>query len=169
MKDKVYWKDFHVESTPQFAANVGLNYRGPHNWFASFDCNIYNDLYLSMNPFYRTGTAVESYITGNDGASDLNAIKEIRRQERFGAYAVFNASLGKNWYIHRNYTLGFSLEVKNIFNNQEIRTGGYEQMRMYKGRIPTSSDPSVTHYFRFPSKYFYMLGTTYYLNVYFRF
>ncbi len=169
VKDKVYWKDFHVESTPQFAANVGLNYRGPHNWFASFDCNIYNDLYLSMNPFYRTGTAVESYITGNDGVSDLNAIKEIRRQERFGAYAVFNASLGKNWYIHRNYTLGFSLEVKNIFNNQEIRTGGYEQMRMYKGRIPTSSDPSVTHYFRFPSKYFYMLGTTYYLNVYFRF
>ena len=30
--------------------------------------------------------------------------------------------------------LGFSLEVKNILNDQDIRTGGYEQMRMSKVR-----------------------------------
>ncbi len=163
--DRVYWDGFHVESTPQFAASVGLDYRGPHMWFASIEYNIYDNLYLSMNPFYRTGTAVASYITGGtNGVNDIRAINEIRRQEKFGAYGVLNASVGKNWSIQRRYTLGFSLQMRNLLNNQEIRTGGYEQMRMYRTRTADG-----TFYTRFPSKYFYLLGTTYYLNVYFRF
>mgnify|MGYP005800117315 CR=1 FL=1 len=74
------------------------------------------------------------------------------------------ASVGKNWYIGQ-YMLGFSLEVKNILNNQDIRTGGYEQMRMNRVRASNGE----TRYSRFDSKYFYMLGTNYYLNVYLRF
>ena len=61
--------------------------------------------------------------------------------------------------------LGFSLEVKNILNDQDIRTGGYEQMRMSKVR----GEGGEQIYGRFPSKYFYLFGTTYYLNLYFRF
>lgn len=82
---------------------------------------------------------------------------------------MLNASLGKNWYIKRNYTLGFSLEVKNILNNQDIKTGGYEQMRLNKIKADESNTSLVTSYERFDPKYFYMFGTTYYLNVYFRF
>lgn len=169
LKDKVYWKDFHVESTPQLAANIGLNLRTRNNWFASVDCNIYNDLYLSMNPFYRTGSAVKEYIQNDDPVNDIKAIREIRHQQRFGVDATLGASLGKNWYIQRKYTLGFSLEVKNICNDQDIRTGGYEQMRMQRGRFKAQNGTVQERYFRFPSKYYYMLGTTYYLNVYFRF
>ena len=170
VQDKVYWKDFNVESAPQLAANIGLSYRGRRNWFASIDCNMYDGLYLSMNPFYRTKTAADSYLKNNNGAADLMAVRDIRHQQRSGVDAVVNASVGKNWYIHRKYTLGFSLEVKNILNDQDIRTGGYEQMRMNRGRLPQGEGkPAVTHYYRFPEKYFYMLGTTYYLNVYFRF
>ena len=170
VQDKVYWKDFHVESTPQFAANFGLSFRNRKNWFISADCNIYNDLYLSMNPFYRTKTAVKSYLNANNGAADVQAINEIRQQKSFGVDCVVNASVGKNWYIHRKYTLGFSFEVKNILNDQDIHTGGYEQMRMMKGRVPMAQGRvPETHYYRFPPKYFYMLGASYYLNVYFRF
>lgn len=164
VKDRVYWDGFHVESTPQFAASIGLDYRGPHMWFASIEYNIYDNIYLSMNPFYRTGTAVESYILANGGANDVEQINYIRHQEKFGAYGVLNASVGKNWSIARRYTLGFSLQMRNLLNNQDIRTGGYEQMRMYRSRTADG-----TFYTRFPSKYFYLLGTTYYLNVYFRF
>lgn len=136
--DKVYWKDFYVESTPQFAANVGLNFRGPKNWFASVDFNYYQDLYLSMNPAYRTNNAVKNYMSVlNNSNADaiaqawaLNNIETIRAQENLGSAYTLSASIGKNWYIHRIYTLGFSLEVKNILNDQGIRTGGYEQMRM---------------------------------------
>ena len=93
-------------------------------------------------------------------------IEALRSQEKFSPAYTLSASIGKNWYIQRRYTLGFSLEVKNILNDQNIKTGGYEQMRVqWIGE--KSSNP--TSYQKFPSKYFYMFGTTYYLNVYFRF
>lgn len=169
---KVQWKGMHVESTPQLAFNVGLDYRGPHNWFASVNFNYYDNLYLSMNPLYRTATAVQGYLntlqnpgaTNEQKAAAVQGIKAMRSQEKFDAAYTLSASIGKNWYIHRVYMLGFSLEAKNLLNDQDIRTGGYEQMRL--NRMRTSEG---TEYSRFPSKYFYLLGTTYYLNVYFRF
>ncbi|MDE6046098.1 MAG: TonB-dependent receptor, partial [Alistipes sp.] len=177
--DKVLWKGFHVEGSPQLALNVGVDYRGPRNWFASVNFNYYDDLYLSMNPYYRTSQATQLYeniiITElRDKPSDkrdmkvvreaYQSIQEMRAQEKFGGYCTLSASVGKNWYIHRQYMLGFSLEVKNILNDQNIRTGGYEQMRLRRVRTPEG-----VKFSRFDSKYFYMLGATYYLNVYFRF
>ena len=153
----VYWKNFRVESTPQLAANVGLSYRSNNNIFLSADFNYYNNMYLSMSPIYRT----DAVITGGMAPGD---IEHLRRQEKFDSAYTLNASIGKNWYIHRQYTLGFSLEVKNILNNQDIRTGGYEQTRLTK-----NTETTVTTYQAFDSKYFYMFGTTYYLNLYFRF
>ena len=154
----VYWKDFRVESTPQTAVNVGLSWRSNNNIYLSADFNYYNNMYLSMSPIYRT----DAVITGGMAPGD---IEHLRRQEKFDSAYTLNASIGKNWYIHRVYMLGFSLEVKNILNDQDIRTGGYEQMRMSKVR----GEGGEQIYGRFPSKYFYLFGTTYYLNVYFRF
>ncbi|MDE5906451.1 MAG: hypothetical protein K2G66_02320, partial [Alistipes sp.] len=174
--ETVDWKGFHVESSPQLAFNVGIDYRGPYNWFASVNFNYYDNLYLSMNPLYRTKQAVQYYENiiidqANRPDKDIAAMKEaaqgiqqMRAQEKFGGYYTLSASVGKNWYIHRQYMLGFSLEVKNILNDQNIRTGGYEQMRLRRVRTPEG-----VKFTRFDSKYFYMLGATYYLNVYFRF
>ena len=179
--DKVNWKNFYVESTPQIAANIGLDYRSSSNWFASVNFNYYDKLYLSMNPAYRTNNAVKSYVEvlSNDNASDnakawaLTNINNMRSQENLGHAYTLSASLGKNFYIQRKYMLGFSAEVKNILNNQNIKTGGYEQMRMRRTRgyngNPAGSNPAESYYSRFDSKYFYMLGTTYFLNIYFRF
>ena len=170
--DQVMWKGMHVESSPQLAANIGLNFRGPKNWFASVDFNYYDGLYLSMNPMYRTTAVLEPYFKriGKDGynsAELIEGIRALRAQEEFDAAYTLNASVGKNWYIQRKYTLGFSLQVNNILNNQNIHTGGYEQMRL--NRFRDSNGQLGDMYSRFDSKYFYMLGTTYYLNVYFRF
>ena len=173
LKDKVNWDGYHVESSPQLAFNIGLDYRGPRNWFAGVNFNYYDNIYLSMNPMYRTATAIKYYtnvLTSNTAtnaqkASAISSIKTIRKQEKFDSAYTLSANIGKNWYIHRVYMLGFSLEVKNILNDQDIRTGGYEQMRMSKVR----GEGGEQIYGRFPSKYFYLFGTTYYLNVYFRF
>ena len=179
LEDKVYWKGYYVESTPQFAANIGLDFRGPKNWFASINFNYYDKLYLSMNPAYRTNNAVLPYMKVLYSSSADNAQKiwamtemvEMRQEEELGHAYTLAASIGKNWYIGRKYTLGFSAEVKNILNNQGFRTGGYEQMRMRKvrGMMPGQSNPSTTYYTHFDAKYFYMLGTTCFVNVYFRF
>ena len=179
--DKVNWKNFFVESTPQIAANIGLDYRGDNNWFASVNFNYYDKMYLSMNPAYRTNNAVKSYVEvlSNENASDtakawaLTNINNMRKQEDLGYAYTLSASVGKNFYIQHKYMLGFSAEVKNILNNQNIKTGGYEQMRMRRTRgyngNPAGSNPAVSYYSRFDSRYFYMLGTTYFLNIYFRF
>ena len=119
-----------------------------------------------MNPLFRTDEVLRA---GATNAETAEMIRTMRAQEKFDSAFVLNASLGKNWYIKRNYTLGFSLEVKNILNNQDIKTGGYEQMRLNKIKADESNTSLVTSYERFDPKYFYMCGTTYYLNVYFRF
>ncbi|MBO7312300.1 MAG: TonB-dependent receptor [Alistipes sp.] len=183
----VNWKGMKVESTPQTAINVGLNFRGANNWFASLDFNYYDRLYLSMNPMYRTESLRDEIFriyewqnleTGRQKAAVIAVLDEIRAQESLGRAYTLSASIGKNWRIAYKYTLGFSLQVNNILNNQTIRTGGYEQMRLNK-----LSDPIIfpnnenelkivkkpTTYGRFDSKYFYMNGLNYYLNIYFRF
>ena len=134
--------------------NIGLSYRSRKNLYASVDLNYYNNMYLSMSPLYRTDAVLSRNMTEED----------IRHQEKFDPACVLNASIGKNWYINRIYTLGFSLEVKNLLNNQDIKTGGYEQVRLLKNK-----DENYQTYQPFDSKYFYMFGTTYYMNIYFRF
>lgn len=154
---KVYWRDKRVESTPQLAANAGLNYRGPKNVYAAVDFNYFDRMYLSMSPLYRTDAVLTPGMTPGETA-------RLRRQERFGSACVMNASIGKNWYIKRKFTLGFSLNAENLLNDRDIKTGGYEQIRLLKNK-----EASTLTYEPFDAKYFYMFGTTYYLNVYFRF
>lgn len=156
---KVYWKNKRVESTPQTAANIGLSYRSRNNIFASLDLNYYNNMYLSMSPLYRTDAVLTKPMLENP-----EMLEAIRGQEKFDAAYVLNASIGKNWYINRVYTLGFSLSVDNLLNDQDIKTGGYEQIRLLKNK-----EASTLTYQPFDSKYFYMFGTNYYLNLYFRF
>ncbi len=154
---RVYWKNMRVESTPQLAFSMGLTWRAPKSIYLGADFNWYDRMYLSMSPIYRTDAVITSGMTGE-------AIAHLRRQERFAAAHTLNASIGKTWYIRRAYTLGVNLEVRNLLNDQSIRTGGYEQTRLRKNRETT-----VTSYEPFDAKYFYMFGTTYYLNLYFRF
>jgi hypothetical protein len=153
---KVYWKNMRIESSPQLALNVGLNYRGPKNIYASVDVNYYDQNYISMSPLYRTDAVLTPGMTQDD-------IEYLRRQEKFAPGCVVNASIGKNWYVD-NYTIGISLQGRNLLNRQNIKTGGYEQIRLLKNK-----DESMLTYQPFDSKYYYMFGTTYYLNVYFRF
>ena len=171
----------HVPSTPQLAANLALNYRTNSYWFFTLGANVYAFSYLDMNPLYRTMKAA----AGPDNKMDklytaehmngwlLNSefvsrgltpgeINYMTRQEMFEPAVVVNCSVGKSWYIRRTYNLGFSLEVKNMLNNRNIKTGGYEQTRLVDSE-------NFLNYYKFDSKYFYMQGVNYMLNLYFRF
>lgn len=172
-RDKVLWKDYYVESTPQTALNIGLSYRSSSNWFLNLDFNFYDRLYLSMNPARRTSATYKEILSGGEdglpGSMKALALNALSRQEEFDASYTLNLSIGKTWYIHRSYQLGFSLEVKNLLNDQDIHTGGYEQMRLSRRSYYNENGSAENYYSPFDSKYFYLLGTTYYLNVYFRF
>ena len=115
-------------------------------------------MYLDMNPLYRTDMAVN----GPDGKHTAAEEEYMAAQERFNPAFVLNANVGKSWYIKRKYNLGFSLELRNLLNNTNVRTGGYEQTRLIDSE-------NWKNYYRFDSKYFYMMGFNYMLNVWFRF
>lgn len=148
----------YVPSTPQLAASLGFNYRTNSYWFFDLNGHCYANSYLDMNPGYRTDMAV----AGPDKKFSPVEVEYMAAQEKFDPVFLLNASVGKSWYIKRTYNIGFSLEVKNILNNRAVKTGGYEQTRVVKSE-------DNTRYYRFDSKYFYMPGTNYMLNLYFRF
>ena len=148
----------YVPSTPQLAANLGLNYRTRSYWFFEIDAQYFANSYLDMNPLYRTNLAV----AGPDNVITPVEIEYMAAQERFKPVFLLNASIGKSWYINRKYNFGFSMNIQNITNNRNVKTGGYEQTRLIDSK-------SCERYYRFDSKYFYMQGINYMLNLYFRF
>ena len=111
-----------------------------------------------MNPLYRTTIAV----AGPDHVVTPAEIDYMTAQEKFAPAFLLNASIGKSWYINRKYNFGFSCEIKNMLNNRNVKTGGYEQTRLI-------NSAAHNRYYRFDSKYFYMCGANYMLNLYFRF
>ena len=148
----------HVPSTPELASALALNYRTRSYWFFELTGQYFAHSYLDMNPLYRTAAAVG----GADGIITPDEVISMTTQEEFDPAFLLNFSAGKSWYINRKYNFGFSLNVQNLLNNQNVRTGGYEQSRMI-------SSIGKDRYYRYDSKYFYMPGTNYMLNLYFRF
>ena len=152
------YQKHHVASTPELAAALSLNYRTRSYWFFELTGQYFANAYLDMNPLYRTMTAV----SGADGIATPEEIEYMATQEEFDPAVLVNLSIGKSWYIQRKYNFGFSLNVQNLLDNRDVRTGGYEQSRLI-------SSTGKNRYYTFDSKYFYMPGTSYMLNLYFRF
>ena len=163
-----YWKSHptadgktvqhYVPSTPQLATSLGLAWNKNY-WFIDADVDFFGNSYLDMNPLYRTDMAT----AGPDNTVTAQEIEYMAAQEKFKNFMLVNASVGKSWYIQRKYQLGFSMQVKNLLNNRDVRTGGYEQTRLVDNTV------SKERFYRFDSKYFYMSGINYMLNIYFRF
>ena len=153
-----HFQQHYVPGTPQLATSIGLSYN--HNyWFIDGDFEYFAGSYLSMNPLYRTDYAT----AGPDNTVTPAEVEYMAAQEQFKPYYLINLSIGKSWYIQRKYQLGFSLNAKNLLNRRDVKTGGYEQTRI------VDSTEARERYYRFDSKYFYMSGFNYMLNIYFRF
>ena len=163
-----YWKSHptadghtvrhYVESTPQLAVSLGLAWNWNY-WFVDTDLDYFGHSYLSMNPLYRTDYAT----AGPDREVTIQEVEYMAAQEKFKPAWLLNFSVGKSWYIQRKYQLGFSLNAKNLLNNREVKTGGYEQTRIVENTV------AKERFYRFDSRYFYMSGFNYMLNIYFRF
>jgi len=148
----------YVPSTPQFASSIGFAWNKNY-WFIEGDLEYFANSYMDMNPLYRTDYAC----AGPDNYETPAEIDYMCSQEKFDPFCLVNFSIGKSWYFHYKYQLGFNLNVKNVLNNKNIKTGGYEQTRLI------DSTENYERYYRFDSKYFYYAGLNYMINVYFRF
>ncbi|MCB8963660.1 MAG: TonB-dependent receptor [Bacteroidales bacterium] len=154
MGKTIYVKNFYVPSTPQTAATIGIKYSSPKYWFMGINASYFDDIYIDFNPERRTSELLL-------GLEPTDPTREaITKQESLSAQFLLDANVGKSWRLKGGYYINLNLQVSNILDNTDFKTGGYEQMR-----YSVSNDKENT----FPPKYFYAFGRTYYLNVGFRF
>ncbi|MBL0308182.1 MAG: TonB-dependent receptor [Bacteroidetes bacterium] len=156
----VYAKGFNVGGTPQLATSFGLNYRAPQFWFLSVNLNYYDWMWLDYSPARRTESAVELIEPNSAQWHSVLDQEKLKGQFTMDLYAGYSWKLNNNFRdMKRNIYLVFNVGINNITNNRQFVTGGYEQTRF---------DYRFANADKFPNKYFYSSGTTYFVNVTFR-
>lgn len=162
---KSYLKNYKTSGGPQRAYQVGFEYRDPGFWWIGASANFFSNAYVDVAPITRT----QNFYMDSSGYPfvdyDEDIARELLRQERFDSYMLVNLVGGKSWRIN-NYFVGFFASINNIFN-QQYKTGGFEQGR--NANYQTLGEDVAKEKRVFGHKYWYGNGTTYYLNLYFRF
>jgi len=157
--ETVYTKNFFVGGSPQLASNIGLKFNKNY-WFVDLNANYYDKIWLDFNPQRRTSTAV-SMLGKGDPKIDV-----ITEQQQLDGGFTLDASIGKSIRI-KSYFINLNFSVSNLLDNQKLISGGYEQNRIdYTSSlfITQVEDPN-----KFPPKYYYAYGRTYFFNIGFRF
>lgn len=148
----VYFKNFHVAGTPQIAGTLGLKFNHDY-WWANVNVNYFDGIYVDMNPERRT-TAARGTLDAN---SEL--YHAIADQTKLKGQFTLDLSLSKSWKIKR-YLIGFNVSVSNVLNNNNLVTTAWEQYRF---------DYKENNVNKFPIKYYYAFGTTFYAGINFTF
>lgn len=179
----------HVGSTPLTAANVGIKYNKNY-WFFEVNANYYDRVYCGFSQYRRLTNIMDTYqpLSSDDNAysvsaEELNAnggtllradgsIRKIyaSEQEKFESGWMFDASIGKSIRFRNRSVMSINLQLQNIGNNTNLKTGGYEQNRddNYYDREGSKST-AKSYVFSRNSKYYYANPFNFYLNVSYRF
>lgn len=156
----VYLKNYYVGSTPQYAANIGIDYAAPKNWFFNVNATWQGDAYVNLAPRYHEALPDLWEQFGNSVEELQAKVDELSTQDKLKNAFTLNLSIGKLIYINRKVSLNINLNVNNILNNKNIATYAYQQ-----GRI----DVKEWNREKYPNRYTYAQGTRVFLNVGVRF
>lgn len=151
----IYLNNYYLPGAQEIGS-FGLKYNVNY-WFFNANINYMSKSYLSMFPELRSEAAING-ATWYVDEYEAN-IQEITSMIKLPDAVTLDFSVGKSWRINYKYFINLNFSINNILDNKEIITGGYEQMRFDFATKTTS---------KFPPKYFYSFGRTFYLNVSFR-
>ncbi len=151
-KGLVFADGYLVDGTPQTALSGGFQYWAPKYWNIGANVSYTQDRYLAFNPVRLTPYAVQNMEIGSE------EYNKVVRQELLNPAFVVDVSAGKSFQIKKKYNLAININVSNVLDNKEIITGGYDQFR-YDIAAPD----------KFPAKYYYYFGRTYFASLTFRF
>ncbi len=162
--ETIYSDNYRIPSTPQNAYSFSVSYRSPKFWFVSLTGNYFNNMWLDFNPVRRTTLATENLKEGSD------LWNNVLDEQKLDAQYTVDAFAGYSWRLHHIYIgSGFNRKavyivmyagVNNLLNNQDIISGGYEQLRF---------DYSSSDINKFPPKYYYAYGINYFASIALRF
>ncbi len=187
-----------VSGTPLTAVSLGVNYN-IKGWFLEACLNYYDRVYVGFSQYRRLNSTYETagyFYTSSVDANgnmtfDVNEaeLKEhggilfnnngkvvksyAAKQEKFDGGFMLDASIGKFIRLKKGKTISINLQVQNITNNRDMRTGGYEQNRddnYYKESGGSYSKGEGKAYkFSKNSKYYYANALNAFFNVNFKF
>ncbi len=157
-----YLKDYYDGGFPQTAGSAGVKYFSSihtdwwilsylSNIFAGININYYDDIYMEINPDRRSAEAVANY------DPQYPELENVLNQEKLEASYTLDANVGFLFYI-KSHSASINFSVNNILGTDDFAIGGFEQFRY----DPLDID-------KFASKYFYLYGRQYFLNINFRF
>ena len=150
--EEVFWENYKLGGMPQSVASAGVRYNDPKYWSVGANVNWFGNIYLDPNPARRTAQAVDGLVV-EDPQWD-----QLLDQEKLDDGLTLDVFAMKSWMIQRKYRIAVNLSVSNLLDTQDIVTGGFEQLR-FDGHEPD----------KFPAKYGYMYGRTYYAMLTFSF
>ncbi|MGM9705491.1 MAG: TonB-dependent receptor, partial [Prevotella sp.] len=136
-------------------------------WYIDLDCNYYDRIYLSYSPSYRyDGTLQKRNEVFGENIYDNagNPLPSALAQAKGHGGFMLDGSIGRNIRLKRG-SISINLMVKNILNNQNLCTGGYEQSR---SDYSPSGSIRAYKFSKNPMK-FYAYGTNGMLNIAYKF
>ena len=156
----VYSKNFFVP-TPQNAYTIGLDYRSPKFWFVNLNFNYFDKMYLDFNPIRRTANAVNGVPEGSALWNEILDQTELPSQYTLDLFAGYSLLLNRKMKELKKRTfLQFNVGINNILNNENIVSGGFEQLRF---------DAAEKNVNKFPDRRFYAYGLNFFASMGLRF
>jgi hypothetical protein len=158
--ETIYSKDFYFANGPQSALSAGVFYRAKKFWTVSLTANYFANNYIDFNPARRTVAGVELLEEGSVRESIID-------QQKADGQFTLDFFGSKSWRVsdfidgfRRNTFVVLNLGVSNIFDNQDMVVTGFEQLRFdYEGKNIN----------KFPPRYYYGFGRTFFASVIVRF
>lgn len=158
--ETIYSKDFYFANGPQTAMSAGVFYRAKKFWTVSLTANYFANNYIDFNPARRTVAGVELLEEGSVRESIID-------QQKADGQFTLDFFGSKSWRVsdfidgfRRNTFVVLNLGVSNIFDNQDMVVTGFEQLRFdYEGKNIN----------KFPPRYYYGFGRTFFASVIVRF
>ncbi len=156
----VYSKNFYVP-TPQNAFTLGLDYRSPKFWFVNLNVNYFDKMYLDFNPVRRSESAVNGVEQGSPLWNDIINQTQLPSQYTVDLFAGYSWLMSKKFKsLQKRTFMVFNLGINNLLNNQNVVSGGFEQLRF---------DFEEKNVNKFPDRRFFAYGINFFTSVALRF
>lgn len=159
--ERAYIKNLYLGVGPQTVYTLGINYRSPKYWYANLSYTHLSRNYVDISSLRRTSQTVDLL---TPGSPQWNAVVG---QEEFKPQSTVDLFFGKSFLLSRtlkalprNTYLYVNIGINNLLDNQDIRSGGFENPRFdYAGGVAG----------KFGAKYFYATGRNYFVNLVLKF
>ena len=148
VKDElVYLKNYHVANGPETVASLGVKYNHPKNWWVSLNGNFFANMYFDVNPYNHTREGFLHYAEGDGRIENVLSQEPLKPTFTLDFYGGIS-------HRYKGYYGLLTVSVNNLLNNKSAVLYGYDQLRF------NANDPDL-----FPSKYSYMYGVNFFINL----